>query len=163
MLGALLRKLRMDAGLTQEALAEAADVSSRSVSDLERGINLTARWDTTRLLADALGLSGAVRAEFEAVARGRAPASQPAGGGMHAAARTLPRDIASFTGRAPELRVLTDTAAAARGSGGVVGIHAIGGMAGVGKTARGATGSNGTPGQWQPRGASATAAAKPVH
>lgn len=29
---------------------------------------------------------------------------------------------------APELRVLTDTAAAARGSGGVVGIHAIGGM-----------------------------------
>ena len=132
--GALLRKLRMDAGLTQEALAEAAGVSSRSVSDLERGINLTARRDTTRLLADALGLSGAVRAEFEAVARGRAPASQPAGGGMHAATRTLPRDIASFTGRAPELRVLTDTAAAARGSGGVVGIHAIGGMAGVGKT-----------------------------
>ena len=50
------------------------------------------------------------------------------------AARTLPRDIASFTGREPELRQVV--AAAATGAvEGVVGIHAIGGMAGVGKTA----------------------------
>jgi transcriptional regulator with XRE-family HTH domain len=53
--GGLLRRLRTDAGLTQEELAEAAGVSSRSVSDLERGVNLTARKDTARLLADALG------------------------------------------------------------------------------------------------------------
>ena len=46
--------------------------------------------------------------------------------------RTLPRDIASFTGRQLELASLVDVAA---GEGGVVGIHAIGGMAGVGKTA----------------------------
>lgn len=131
---ALLRKLRIDAGLTQEALAEAAGISPRSVSDLERGINLTARRDTTRLLADALGLSGAPRAEFEAVARGRTLTSQPETGGILPATRTLPRDIASFTGRAPELRMLTDAAAASRGAGGVVGIHAIGGMAGIGKT-----------------------------
>jgi transcriptional regulator with XRE-family HTH domain len=32
--GALLRKLRSDAGLTQEELAEAASLSPRSVSDL---------------------------------------------------------------------------------------------------------------------------------
>ena len=51
---------------------------------------------------------------------------------MAAATRTLPRDIASFTGRARELELLAQAAA---GPGGVVGIHAIGGMAGVGKTA----------------------------
>jgi hypothetical protein len=53
-------------------------------------------------------------------------------GGAAAATRTLPRDIASFTGRREELEQL---AKAAAGSGGVVGIYAIGGMAGVGKTA----------------------------
>jgi hypothetical protein len=50
-------------------------VSSRSISDLERGINLTARKETARLLADALGLTGTNRTEFEAVARGRAAPS----------------------------------------------------------------------------------------
>ncbi len=53
-------------------------------------------------------------------------------GGAAAATRSLPRDLASFTGRQRELRDLVDAAAS---SGGVVGIHAIGGMAGVGKTA----------------------------
>ena len=58
---------------------------------------------------------------------------RPAGaGGVAAATRTLPRDIASFTGRQQELDEL---AGAAADAGGVVGIHAIGGMAGVGKTA----------------------------
>ena len=137
--GGLLRQLRDEAGLTQEELAEAARLSPRSVSDLERGVNLTARHDTARLLAGALGLTGPQRALFEAAARGRLPADQvlAAGEGAAAAAtRTLPRDIASFTGRAAELAQLADAAtAAAATSGGVVGIHAIGGMAGVGKTA----------------------------
>ena len=53
-------------------------------------------------------------------------------GGVAAATRTLPRDLASFTGRQRELAELEAAAAVA---GGVVGIHAIGGMAGVGKTA----------------------------
>ena len=135
----LLRRLRDDAGLTQEELAEAAGLSPRSVSDLERGVNLTARHDTARLLAGALGLTGPQRALFEAAARGRAPASQVLTAGESAAAaaatRTLPRDIASFTGRVAELTHLTGavTGAAAAG-GGLVGIHAIGGMAGIGKT-----------------------------
>ena len=38
----LLRQLRAEARLTQEELAEAAGLSPRSVSDLERGINRTA-------------------------------------------------------------------------------------------------------------------------
>lgn len=54
--------------------------------------------------------------------------------GVAAATRTLPRDIASFTGREPELRQLAGVTAGTFRSGGVVGIHAIGGMAGIGKT-----------------------------
>src|SRR4249919_4214005 len=70
----LLRQLRAKALLTQEELAEAAGVSPRSVSDLERGISRTARKDTAVLLAGALGLAGPVRELFVAAARGRAPA-----------------------------------------------------------------------------------------
>jgi len=127
----LLRKLRIGAHLTQEELAEAARLSPRAVSDLERGIAATPRRETVRLLADALGLLGPARAEFEAVARGRPVAAVTVTSGA-AAMRTLPRDVASFTGRTQELQELVEVAADA---GGVVGIHAIGGMAGVGKTA----------------------------
>ena len=126
----LLRKLRTQTRLTQEELAQAAGLSPRSVSDLERGVNRTAHKDTARLLADALQLTGPARAQFEAVARGRDPGGP--GTGVAAATRTLPRDIASFTGRQRELAELAEAAA---GAGGLVGIHAIGGMAGVGKTA----------------------------
>ena len=72
--GGLLRQLRAEAGLTQEELAEAASLSPRSVSDLERGINRTARKDTAELLVAALGVAGPVRPLFVAAARGRAPA-----------------------------------------------------------------------------------------
>jgi len=72
--GGLLRQLRDDAGLTQDELADAAQVSQRAISDLERGINHTARKDTALLLAGALGLDGQVRELFIAAARGRAPA-----------------------------------------------------------------------------------------
>src|SRR5579859_4356111 len=72
----LLRQLRAEAGLTQEELARAAGLSSRSVSDLERGINRTARKDTAVLLAGALGLAEPVRALFVAAARGFVPAAE---------------------------------------------------------------------------------------
>jgi tetratricopeptide (TPR) repeat protein/transcriptional regulator with XRE-family HTH domain len=124
----LLRQLRAGAGLTQEELAEAATVSVRSVREMERGRVATPQKETVRLLADALGLTGPARDRFEAAAR-----SHPAPGG--AAARTLPRDIASFTGRVRELAELMAAVAGAADAGGVVGIHAIGGMAGIGKTA----------------------------
>ena len=74
--GGLLRQLRDEAGLTQDELAEAARVSQRAVSDLERGINATARKDTAVLLAGALGLDGPARDLFIAAARGRAPSDQ---------------------------------------------------------------------------------------
>jgi WD40 repeat protein/transcriptional regulator with XRE-family HTH domain len=88
----LLRQLRAKALLTQEELAEAAGVSPRSVSDLERGISRTARKDTALLLAGALGLAGPARELFVAVARGQAPTAQ-----MLAAAR------GTFAGAIPGL------------------------------------------------------------
>ena len=139
----LLRRLRTGARLTQEELAEAAGVSPRSVSDLERGINRTARKDTALLLADALSLTGQVRALFVAAARGRAPAADvlaagggraESGGSAAAATRTLPRDIGSFTGREAELSRLLAALSGAAGDDGPAGIYAIDGMAGVGKT-----------------------------
>jgi predicted ATPase/DNA-binding XRE family transcriptional regulator len=111
--GGLLRQLRDDAGLTQEELAEAAQVSQRAVSDLERGINRTARKDTAVLLADALGLDGRARELFVSAARGRASASDVLAAvharppGRSAAARALPGNLpaqlASFIGREREL------------------------------------------------------------
>jgi tetratricopeptide (TPR) repeat protein/transcriptional regulator with XRE-family HTH domain len=146
--GVLLRSLRVAAHLTQEELAGTAKLSVRSVSDLERGVAQAPRKETTRLLANALGLEGAPRAEFEAVARSQSPAivamaqvqspaivASGAGTDGLAAARTLPRDTASFIGRETELRELTGPVLNGGNDSGVVSIHAIGGMAGVGKTA----------------------------
>ena len=109
--GRLLRSLRMAAGLTQEELGEAAKVSYRSISDLERGISRFPRRDTTRLLADALGLSGDDRAGFEAAARGRVFAAG------HPAPRLLPGDIALFTGREQEIESLQTLAGPSRPAG----------------------------------------------
>ncbi len=78
--GAVLRRHRMAAGLTQEGLAERAGLSPRGVQDLERGVNRAPRRDTLELLADALGLDPAGRAAFAAAAgtpRRTAPASPP--------------------------------------------------------------------------------------
>ena len=139
----LLRQLRMEARLTQEELAEAAGISPRAVSDLERAVNRTARKDTARLLADALDLDGQARELFVQAARGRASAGDvlaalrgaAPGVFVAAATRTLPRDTASFTGRQAELARLLAAAESLAARGGVVGIHAIDGMAGIGKTA----------------------------
>jgi transcriptional regulator with XRE-family HTH domain len=140
----LLKQLRTAAGLTQEELAEAAGLSPRSISDLERGINLTARRDTARLLADALSLEGSDRAMFEATARGRGAAEHllpgergrlPETAGVAVVTKALPRDTATFAGRERELAQLVRAIeATAIDATRVVAIHAIDGMAGIGKT-----------------------------
>ena len=137
----LLRQLRTEARRTQEELAEAASLSPRSVSDLERGITRTTHKDTALLLAGALGLEEPTRELFVAAARGKAPAASvlTAGTGVRpavfaaASCRALPRDIAAFSGRQAELAPLMGTLAAVAAGGGVVGICAIDGMAGIGK------------------------------
>jgi predicted ATPase/transcriptional regulator with XRE-family HTH domain len=96
--GALLRRLRLAAGLTQEALAERAGVSARAVGDLERQPDRQPRLDSLALLADALGLDPAERARFLAAARpnGEAsaapdpPVTQP---------ESLPRPLTPLIGR----------------------------------------------------------------
>ena len=127
--GGLLRQLRVDAGLTQEELAEAASLSPRSVSDLERGINLTARKDTARLLAGALSLTGPQRALFEATARGRAPAAGvlAAQGSLTIVANRFPSQLTPFVGRQDDVAAVREALAAAR-------LVTLTGAGGIGKT-----------------------------
>ena len=128
--GGLLRQLRAEAGLTQEELAEAASLSPRSVSDLERGINLTARKDTARLLADALGLAGPPRALFEAAARGRAPAAgvlAAVPGPLTIMPGNLPAQLSAFIGRDRELAAVRALVESSR-------LVTVTGPGGIGKT-----------------------------
>ncbi len=67
--GALLKRYRMAAGLTQEALAERASLSTRAVSDLERGLSRVPRYDTLDLLTTAMSLTASQRAALFAAAR----------------------------------------------------------------------------------------------
>jgi predicted ATPase/transcriptional regulator with XRE-family HTH domain len=126
----LLRQLRAEARLTQEELAEAAKLSPRSVSDLERGISRTARKETALLLADVLGLAGPVRVVFVAAARGKAPAAdvQAARLGVPSPARhNLPAPLTSFVGRGQDLARLEGLLGRAR-------LVTLTGPGGAGKT-----------------------------
>ncbi|BFU48055.1 ATP-binding protein [Krasilnikovia sp. MM14-A1004] len=78
--GAVLRSYRKRVGLTQAELAARAAIGVRTVRDLERGRAARPQRTTAVLLADALGLTGAGRAEFLGAARGHpaSPASVPA-------------------------------------------------------------------------------------
>src|SRR5207247_10276309 len=67
--GELLRRHREAAGLTQEALAQLAQLSPRGISDLERGVRRTPYPETVRALARALGLGEGARAALVAAAR----------------------------------------------------------------------------------------------
>jgi len=85
---ALLRACRHRALLSQEQLAAGAEVSERTVRDLEAGRVRSPRSSTVRLLADALQLTGPQRDSWFAAARGanhqRAEQAElPAGGAAH--------------------------------------------------------------------------------
>ena len=67
--GALLKRYRLVAGLSQEALAARATLSARAISDLERGIKLRPHFETLELLTDALSLPAQQRALLHASAR----------------------------------------------------------------------------------------------
>jgi transcriptional regulator with XRE-family HTH domain len=128
----LLRQLRAGAGLTQEELAEAAGLSPRSVSDLERGINRTARKETAVLLGGALGLAEPVRALFVAAARGLAPAAEVLGAvrGARPQVWNIPARNPGFTGRDDLLTEVREQLLA----GDKAVVQALHGMGGVGKT-----------------------------
>ena len=64
----LLRHYRLAAGLSQEALAERARMSTNGIGALERGYRRTPQRETLALLGRALALSDEQRTEFEAAA-----------------------------------------------------------------------------------------------
>src|SRR5215470_10974428 len=75
--GVVLRGYRVAAGLSQEELAKRAQLSRRTISDLERGVTSGPYRSTVALLADALGLDAAQRAALDRAARrtGAAPSA----------------------------------------------------------------------------------------
>jgi transcriptional regulator with XRE-family HTH domain len=154
----LLQRLRISAGMTQDELAKAAEVSPRTVSDLERGINRTARKDTAELLATAMGLTGHEREQFLAAARGKPAAAGRADWAEAAEAFAAAPDDAraeadgsgddsgasnlgwldsavtgNFVGRQRELSVLRE--AWSRATAGHRVLTLVGGEPGIGKTA----------------------------
>jgi tetratricopeptide (TPR) repeat protein/transcriptional regulator with XRE-family HTH domain len=139
--GAVLRRRRIVARLTQEQLASRAGLSARSLGDIERGRVRNPRTDTVQLLGQALGLTGAELDRFETLARadywaGRdstPPEPRPAEPGPPRPAQ-LPADVSAFTGRHAHLQQL-DAVLASTTSPAAVVISAITGTAGVGKTA----------------------------
>ena len=131
--GGLLRQLRTRAQLTQRQLAKAAKLSTRTVSDLERGINRTARKATAELLAEALDLAGLERTSFVAAARGRSASSSAE---ISARRDDMTRSVppaGGLIGRDGELAMLTALMAeVAAGRGSSVLIE---GEPGIGKSA----------------------------
>jgi predicted ATPase/DNA-binding CsgD family transcriptional regulator/transcriptional regulator with XRE-family HTH domain len=67
--GALLRRYRAAAQLTQKQLAERVGLSPGAIAALERGARRSPQVATVELLADALALSAAERADLRAAAR----------------------------------------------------------------------------------------------
>ncbi len=116
--GAILRRFRTAAALSQEALAERAGLSLRGVSDLERGVRRAPHLATVGMLADALDLSQAERSALVAAARHPPPTAR---GEREGRLSRLPipshplvgreTDIAAVTGllAVPAVRLLTLT------------------------------------------------------
>src|SRR5260370_11038948 len=98
--GALLRRYRVAAGLTQEALAEQAGLSVRGLSDLERGARRLAYRDTVQRLAHALDLDQDERAALLAASR---RVGVPRGEEHTKAEVILPVPLTRFVGRGQEL------------------------------------------------------------
>jgi predicted ATPase/transcriptional regulator with XRE-family HTH domain len=95
---AVLRRQRLAAGLTQEALAERAGMSARGIQNLEGGVTRPAR-DSARRLAAGLGLTSEEGASFLAAAQ---PAPRRAAGattGTGGLSHNLPAPLTSFIGR----------------------------------------------------------------
>ncbi len=114
----LVRHLRLQARVSQEALAERAGLSTRTISDIESGVGRAPRAITLSLLGEALGASVEDREALRAAARAQQPgAAEPV------------EPLAPLVGREDELAALQ--ARVARG----VRLLTIVGPPGAGKTA----------------------------
>jgi predicted ATPase len=131
--GALLRRYRLAAGLSQEALAERARLSPYGISALERGYRRTPQRETLELLVGALALNGEQRQGFEtAAARAASPrrrdgAAVTLGPWPSLASGNLPVALTRFFGRDAELEEIAALIAGHR-------LVTLTGPGGVGKT-----------------------------
>ncbi|MGB8909343.1 MAG: helix-turn-helix domain-containing protein [Candidatus Cybelea sp.] len=130
--GTLLRRYRIEAGLSQEQLAERARLSFHGISALERGFRRTPQPDTVALLAGALALDDLQRAALEAAAARltlprRRSENVTLGPWLEAAPSKLPLSLTTFVGRAAELKEIAVLAQGNR-------LVTITGAGGIGKT-----------------------------
>ncbi|WP_428964778.1 ATP-binding protein [Micromonospora fluostatini] len=143
--GGLLRTLRLERGLTQEELAEAAGSSVRGIREMESGRVRSPQRRTVVLLADALRLAGEDRDRFVTLARAdRQPPTRGATPPDDAVVSSrpavvvpgeLPAAVPDLTGRAEILARLStlaaDVTAGRPDTPSVVVLH---GPPGIGKT-----------------------------
>jgi predicted ATPase/DNA-binding XRE family transcriptional regulator len=102
--GELLRQHRLEANLTQEALAERAGLSARGISDLERGARTHPYLETVHQLANALGLAGSERVALAQAARRR---RRSVGAGIgRARTAALPVPLTSFVDRQDDIAAI---------------------------------------------------------
>jgi transcriptional regulator with XRE-family HTH domain len=131
-LGGLVRAHRARLGLTQEELAERAELSERTLRNLEGGRIRRPYPDTIRRLADALQLTDRHRDQLEATARGITAELGSEGTGPS----LLPPSVTDFTGRQEEVASVLELLATdglQEGPHTVV-ISALAGKPGIGKT-----------------------------
>jgi predicted ATPase/DNA-binding CsgD family transcriptional regulator/transcriptional regulator with XRE-family HTH domain len=127
--GALLRHYRIQTGLSQEALAERANLSVRAIRALENGERQAPYQATVGALATALGLTGPERAALvAAVSRSREPRATAAPA-PEAGLAPLPLAPTPFVDRTAERAM---AAAVLRGD--AVRLLTLTGPGGVGKT-----------------------------
>jgi predicted ATPase/DNA-binding XRE family transcriptional regulator len=130
--GVLLRRHRLAAGLSQEALAERARMSAVGIGALERGDRRSPYRETVALIAKALSLSPSAAAELEAAAHvphrplGRLDRKAEVADGP-GRATNLPPARTSLVGRAAEI---TDIVELLQGNR----LVTVTGAGGIGKT-----------------------------
>jgi predicted ATPase/transcriptional regulator with XRE-family HTH domain len=128
--GALLRRVRKDAGLTQQELAERAGLSLNAVNALERGVRRHPYPHTVRSLADALGLSEEERASLLAAIPARGKTASAVATPASVLEATLPSPPTPLLGRERELGEIREFLL----GGSAVRLLTLTGIGGVGKT-----------------------------
>jgi transcriptional regulator with XRE-family HTH domain len=125
--GAHLRAIRLERGLTLEQLAEASGVSVRGISDIERGVRDRPRRSTIDALCDALQVDAGTRRELAREQFRRTRTESPA-------ESVQPHRVRDFVGREAEFRTISEHLAGASHDG-VPRTVIVAGPPGVGKTA----------------------------
>ena len=130
--GRLLQRFRVEAGLSQEQLAERAGLSTNAISSLERGLRLAPHSATLDRLVAALRLDGPGRVEMEEAAKlARAHRIQAQGQQRsdlsEEALHNLPPELTSFVDREKEVPEIKELLRSHR-------LVTVAGAGGAGKT-----------------------------